>query len=159
MSSLVTIITKAIDLFYIKPLRRVISQQVFRYLACGGATALLDAVWYYIIYHYIVCEQFIDLGFVVVSPHIAALCVVFPITFLTGFWLNRNVAFRTTHIASLPQLAKYALTVVGSILLNYACMKFFVEVCGVWATPSKILTTAVCAVYSFLVGQYFTFKA
>ena len=158
MSSLVKYITKAIDLFYIKPLRRVFSQQVFRYLACGGITALLDAVWYYIIYHYIVCERFIDLGIVVMSPHIAALCIVFPITFFTGFWLNRNVAFRVTNISSLPQLAKYALTVVGSILLNYACMKFFVEVGGVWATPSKILTTAVCAVYSFLVGRYFTFR-
>jgi putative flippase GtrA len=156
--SLTSLITKAIELFYIKPLRRVISQQVFRYLACGAMTALLDAVWYYLIYHYLVCEQFVDLRFVVVSPHIAALCLVFPITFFTGFWLNRNVAFRVTHISSLPQLAKYALTVVGSILLNYVCMKFFVEFCGVWATPSKILTTAVCAVYSYLVGRYFTFK-
>ena len=158
VSSLVKYITKAIDLFYIEPLRRVFSQQVFRYLACGGITAFLDAVWYYIIYHYIVCERFIDLGIVVMSPHIAALCIVFPITFFTGFWLNRNVAFRVTNISTLPQLAKYALTVVGSILLNYGCMKFFVEVCGVWATPSKILTTAVCAVYSFLAGRYFTFK-
>lgn len=156
--SIVTLITKTIDLFYIKPLRSIIPQQVFRYLACGGVTAFLDTVWYYIIYHYIVCEQFIDLGFVVVSPHIAALCVVFPITFLTGFWLNRNIAFRTTNISSLPQLAKYALTVAGSILLNYACMKLFVEACGIWATPSKILTTGVCAVYSFMAGRYFTFK-
>lgn len=156
--SLSAIITKAIDLFYIKPLQKLLSQQVFRYLACGGITALLDAVWYYVIYHYIVCEQFIDLGFVVVSPPIAALCIVFPITFITGFWLNRNVAFKVTHISSLPQLAKYALTVVGSILLNYACMKLLVEVCGIWATPSKMLTTLVCAVYSFLAGRYFTFK-
>ena len=156
--SLSTIITKCIDLFYIKPLRKFIPQQVFHYVACGGATALLDAIWYYIIYNYIICERFIDLGFVVMSPHIAALCIVFPITFLTGFWLNRNVAFRTTHISSLSQMTKYALTIVGSIVMNYACMKFFVEICGVWATPAKMLTTAVCAIYSFLVGQYFTFK-
>jgi putative flippase GtrA len=156
--AIASLITKAIDLFYIKPLRRVISQQVFRYLACGGATALLDAIWYYIIYHYIVCERFIDLSIIVVSPHIAALCVVFPITFFTGFWLNRNVAFRATNISSLPQLAKYAFTVVGSILLNYVCMKLFVEYLGIWATPSKMLTTAVCAVYSYIAGRYFTFK-
>ena len=156
--SLAALITTAIDFFYIKPLRRVISQQVFRYLACGGATAALDAVWYYTIYHYIVCERFVNLGFVVMSPHIAALCVVFPITFFTGFWLNRHVAFRVADLSSLPQLAKYSLTVVGSIALNYACMKLFVEVCGVWATPSKMLTTALCAIYSFLIGRYFTFR-
>ena len=156
--SLASHITKAIDIFYVKPLRKLLSQQVFRYLACGGITALLDAVWYYVIYHYIVREQIVDLGFIALSPHIAALCVVFPTTFLTGFWLNRNVAFRVTNVSSLPQLAKYALTVVGSILLNYACMKLLVDVCGLWATPSKMITTAICAVYIFLAGRYFTFK-
>ena len=156
--SITAFITKAIDFVYIKPLRAFVPQQVFRYLACGALTTFLDTVWYYLIYHYIVCERFIDLGIVVVSPHIAALCIVFPITFITGFWLNRNIAFRTTDLSSLPQLAKYALTVVGAILLNYVCMKLFVEVCGIWATPSKILTTAVCAIYSFLAGRYFTFK-
>lgn len=156
--SIASVITKAIDLVYIKPLRALVPQQVFRYLACGAITALLDAIWYYIIYHYIVGEKFIEIGSLVVSPHIAALCVVFPITFFTGFWLNRNVAFRVTNLASLPQLAKYALTVAGSILLNYGCMKLFVEVFGIWATPSKILTTVVCAVYSFIAGRYFTFK-
>ena len=152
------LITRAIDLFYVKPLRKIVPQQVFRYLACGGITILLDIIWYYIIYHFIICEQFIDLGFVVVSPHIAALCIVFPITFFTGFWLNRNVAFKATRFSSLPQLAKYALTVVGSILLNYLCMKLFVESFGIWATPSKMLTTVFCSIYSYLAGRYFTFR-
>lgn len=152
------LITRAIDLFYVKPLRKLVPQQVFRYLACGGITVLLDIIWYYIIYHFIICEQFIDLGFVVVSPHIAALCIVFPITFFTGFWLNRNVAFKATRFSSLPQLAKYALTVVGSILLNYLCMKLFVESFGIWATPSKMLTTVICSIYSYLAGRYFTFR-
>ena len=145
-------------MFYIAPLRKFIPQQVFRYLGCGATTALLDAVWYYLIYHYLVCEQFIELPFVVVSPHIASLIVVFPITFFTGFWLNRNVAFRTTEVRSLPQILRYGLSVVGSIALNYVCMKFFVEALGIWATPSKMLTTLVSAVYSYLVGRYYTFR-
>ena len=157
--SLAELITKAIDALYLKPLRRVVPQPLFRYLACGATTALLDAVWYYAIYHYIVCERVVEMGRIALSPHIAALCVVFPITFFTGFWLNRNVAFHATHISTTPQLAKYALTVVGSIALNYACMKFFVDLCGVWATPSKMLTTIVCAAYSFVAGRYITFKA
>ena len=157
MSNLVAIITKAIDLFYIKPLRRVFSQQVFRYLACGAITALLDAVWYYIIYHHIVCEEFIDLGFVVMSPHIAALCVVFPITFFTGFWLNRHVAFRVADLARRRQLLRYGLSVLGSLALNYVCMKFFVEYLNIWPTPSKMLKTVVSVCYSFLMGKFYTF--
>lgn len=155
--SLSSLITKFIDLFYLKPLRRLFPQQVFRYLACGAATAALDAMWYYIIYHYIVCERVVELGAIAMSPHIASLAVVFPITFFTGFWLNRNVAFRTTHIGSGQQLLRYLLSVAGAILINYISMKLLVEHAHIWATPSKVLTTVISTVYSYLVGRYFVF--
>lgn len=154
---LAEIIGKIIDSLYIRPISYIIPNGVFRYGVCGGVNMTLDIVWYYLILHYIVAERFIDLGFVVVSPHVAALIVVFPITFFTGFWLNRNVAFRATEFGQGKQLFRYALSVVGSILLNYVCIKFFVEVCHIWATPSKALTTIVSVIYSYLVGRYFTF--
>ena len=150
-------IGRLIDFFYVRPFSAILSKQMFRYAACGGGNMLLDLVWYYVIYHYVVAERFIDLGVVVVSPHVASLIVVFPITFLTGFWLNRNVAFCATQVGSRGQLVRYALSVVGSIVLNYVCIKLFVEVCHIWPTPAKALTTAVCVVYSYLAGRYFTF--
>jgi putative flippase GtrA len=131
---------------------------MFRYAVCGGVNMVLDVVWYYIIYHYIVAQRFIDLGVVVMSPHVASLVVVFPITFFTGFWLNRNVAFRSVEVGQGRQLLRYALSVIGSILLNYVCIKFFVEVAGIWPTPAKALTTVVSVVYSYLAGRYFTFR-
>ena len=118
---------------------------------------LLDTLWYFLLYHYVVCERFINLGIVVMSPHIASLCLVFPITFFTGFWLNRNVAFRVSHLRTQKQLFRYALSVVGSIVINYLCMKVFVELFNIWPTPSKMLTTVISVIYSFLVARYFTF--
>ncbi|MBQ5353791.1 MAG: GtrA family protein [Alistipes sp.] len=156
--SLASLLTKAIDLFYIPVVRKFVPQQIFRYGACGAANMTLDAVWYFIIYNFIVAKQFVDLGFVVISPHILSLVIVFPITFFTGFWLNRNVAFRTTHIESRKQLLRYLLTVLGSILINYASMKLLVEHAHLWATPSKIITTVVSTVYSYLVARYYTFR-
>lgn len=155
--SLASLLTKAIDLFYIPVVRKFVPQQIFRYGACGAANMTLDAVWYFIIYNFIVAKQFVDLGFVVISPHILSLIIVFPITFFTGFWLNRNVAFRTTHIESRKQLLRYLLTVLGSILINYASMKLLVEHAHLWATPSKIITTVVSTVYSYLASRYFAF--
>ena len=148
-------IGRLIDFFYVRPFTGIMSKQMFRYAACGGGNMLLDLVWYFLIYHYVVAERYIDLGVVVMSPHVASLVVVFPITFLTGFWLNRNVAF--CEVGSGRQLLKYALSVVGSILLNYICIKLFVEVYHIWPTPAKGLTTAVCVIYSYLASRYFVF--
>jgi putative flippase GtrA len=147
-----------VDALYIKPLHGLISRNLFAYGLCGAVNMSLDIVWYFLIYHYVVCEAFVDLGFVVMSPHILSLFIVFPITFLTGFWLNRNVAFVATKQKTRKQLRRYALSVVGSIIINYTCMKFFVEYLNIWPTPSKLLTTIVSVLYSFLVAKYYTFR-
>ena len=152
------LLIRLVDWLYIVPFKRLVSRDIFAYGLCGGANMALDTLWYFVIYHYIVAERFIDLGVVVVSPHIASLIVVFPITFFTGFWLNRNVAFRATEYKTRGQLIRYALSVLGSIALNYLCMKLFVEHLYIWPTPSKMLTTAVSVVYSFLAAKYFTFR-
>lgn len=146
-----------VDALYIKPLHGLVSRNLFGYGLCGAVNMALDIVWYFLIYHYVVCESYVDLGFVVMSPHILSLFIVFPITFFTGFWLNRHVAFRATKVSSGKQLWRYALSVVGSIIINYVCMKLFVEVCAIWPTPSKMLTTVVSVCYSYLMARYVTF--
>lgn len=146
-----------VDALYIKPLHGLVSRNLFGYGLCGAVNMSLDILWYYLVYHYLVCERFVDMRFVVISPHILSLFIVFPITFFTGFWLNRNVAFRATTTNSNKQLITYALTVVGSILINYVCMKLFVEVCSIWPTPSKMLTTVVSVCYSYLMARHITF--
>ena len=103
MMQLAQAIGRLIDFFYVRPFSSVLSKQMFRYAACGGGNMLLDLVWYFVVYHYVVAERYIDLGIIVMSPHVASLVVVFPITFLTGFWLNRNVAFCATQAVSGPR--------------------------------------------------------
>lgn len=151
-------IRRAIDLFYWPALARVVSPTLFRYAACGGLTLSVDAVAYALIYHFVLAGRFVDLGWIVVSPHIASLVLVFPITFFTGFWLNRYVAFRVLPVATSRQLGRYLLSVAGSILLNYVCMKLLVEQFGLWPTPAKCVTSLVVALYGYLAARYYTFR-
>ena len=152
------LIGRAIDLCYVRPFSSLFSRTMFRYAVCGGANMVLDVVWYFVIYHYIVAERYFDLGFVVMSPHVASLVVVFPITFFTGFWLNRNVAFPGSPLRSINQLIRYGLSVAGSFVISYVLMKIFVEGCGFYPTPSNILTSMICVVYSYLASRFFTFR-
>ncbi|MBR7169987.1 MAG: GtrA family protein [Alistipes sp.] len=156
--SLAQLVTRLIDGFYIRPVAAVVPLQTFRYACCGGLNMVLDALWYALIYNFVVAHRFVDLGVVVISPHILSMCLVFPITFFTGFWLNGHVAFRHSVLQQRVQLFRYALSIVGSLILTYVGLKFFVEVCGIWPTPSKVITTLITVVYSFLVAKYFTFR-
>lgn len=152
-------ITALIDRCYLPVVRPLFPRQTFRYAVCGGVNyLLLDPLLYFLIYNGVVAHRYVDLGVVVLSPHIAALCVVFPITFFTGFWLNRRVVFRGSPLRTHTQLGRYLLSVAGSIALTYLGLKFFVEVCCIWPTPAKILTTILVTVYSYLIAKYFSFR-
>lgn len=155
---LASLIIRTIDWCYVAPATWLMPRQTFRYAACGGLNMVLDALWYFVLYNFVVAHRFVDLGVVVISPHILSMCLVFPITFLNGFWLNRYVAFRESPLSGRTQLVRYALSIVGSVLLTYAGLKFLVEVCGIWPTPSKVITTFITVIYSYLVAKYFTFR-
>ena len=151
-------IIRIIDFFYVKPVSRLVPRQMFRYGVCGLANMALGVFVYWLIYHYVVRGHWLDLGFVTMSPHIQSLFLQFPITFFTGFWLNRYVTFRQSPIRGGVQLMRYALAVSGSLLINYALMKLFVDAMHIYPTVAKPIVEVVVAVYSFCMGKFFTFR-
>ncbi|MDD4148947.1 MAG: GtrA family protein [Bacteroidales bacterium] len=145
------------DWFY-KPFSKYISLVTFRYGFTGGLNTTLDIFLYFIFYNFVFKKQMLDLGFYAITPHIAAFLVVFPITFTTGFMLAKYVTFTQSKLRGKKQLFRYGLTVIGAIFLNYILLKFFVEVCDIWATVSKIITTVIVVIYSYFMQMYFSFR-
>ncbi len=150
-------LVQLIEWFYF-PFLRFIPIETFRYAVTGGANMVFDIVLYYVFYNYVFMKANVDLYFLVISPHIAAFLFVFPITFFSGFVLAKYITFSQSELKGRIQLFRYVLSVAGSILLNYLFLKLFVEVVGWYATFSKIVTTMLVVVYSFLMQKYFTFK-
>ena len=151
------LITKIIDFFY-KPFASFVPRQLFRYACCGGGNMVLDWILYFVTYNFLLQKRFTDLGFVVVSPHIATLCIVFPITLLTGFWLNKHITFRQSSLAGTSQLVRYLLVVMLNLAINYFGLKLCVEVWHWYPTPSKVVITLLTVAVSFFGQKYFSFR-
>jgi putative flippase GtrA len=150
-------IIRIVDFFYF-PCLRFISPEIFRYGATGGANTAFDILLYFIFYRYILRRQILDLGFIAISPHIAAFLIVFPITFSTGFILAKYVTFTASEMGGRIQLFRYGLTLLGAIFLNYVFLKFFVDYLGMYATLSKAITTVIVVAFSYLSQRHFSFK-
>ncbi len=146
-----------IDWFYF-PFLHFIPNEIFRYAATGGANTVLDITLYFLFYRYVLDMQIVHLGFMAISPHIAAFLMVFPITFTTGFLLAKYVTFTTSELRGKIQLFRYGVSVSGAIVLNYVFLKIFVDYAGLYATLSKALTTIIVVIYSYLLQRYFSFK-
>lgn len=150
-------ITKYIDFFY-PPFKRWIPLQLFRYGACGGGNMVLDWGLYFLIYNFILQHKMLNLYFVTLSSHIAALVIVFPITFFTGFYLSKYVSFSNSTLKSHTQLIRYGLIAAINLLINYVGLKFLVDICCIYPTPSKVIISITSGVFSFLSQKFFTFK-
>jgi putative flippase GtrA len=140
------------------PFKRFIPKETFLYLVCGGGNTVFDIFLYFVFYNFVLCKQLVHLGIVTISPHIAAFIMSFCITFPLGFLLNKYITFTQSDLKGRVQLFRYGVTVLMCIILNYVFLKLFVELLGWYPTPSKIITTVIVAVYSYLSQKHYTFK-
>jgi putative flippase GtrA len=157
LKSLRDYINKVIDFFY-PFFKGFFPKETFRYAFCGGFNTMVDLILYFITYNFILIKSNVNLHFVTLSPHIAAFLMVFPVTFSTGFLLSKYITFTQSQLRGRIQLFRYGITVLGSILLNYILLKLFVDVCGFYPSPSKLLTTIVVIFYSYLSQRHYTFR-
>ena len=165
MKKLAQIITKIIDFFY-RPFSKWVSEQLFRYAACGGGNLVLDWVLYFLVYNFVIGHEIVSFQFSVfsfqftqaITPHIATLCIVFPITLLTGFWLQKYVTFTQSNLHSARQLIRYILIVAVNLAVNYFGLKLCVEIWGWYPTPSKMAITILTVIVSYLGQKYYTFR-
>lgn len=166
MQKIAQIITFLVDFSY-RPFRRYFPQQLFRYAVCGGGNMLLDWVLYFVLYNFVIGHHlvYIPLSFLssnlaplCLTPHIAALCVVFPITLFTGFWLNKYVTFTQSSLQTHSQLFRYLLIVALNLALNYFGLKLCVDFWSWYPTPSKMLITILTVIISFFGQKYFSFR-
>lgn len=155
---MIDVIRRVIDWFYFKPIAKILSLQLFRYGATGGANLLLNWVLYIATFHFIVAKNFIDLGFVVISPHIASFLIVFPITLFTGFWLQKNITFSHSTLKNKTQWIRYFSVVCGAIIINYVGLKLMVDIWGFYPSPSQIAVSIITVIYSYTLQRYFTFQ-
>ena len=165
MCRLAQIITKIIEFFY-TPFRKIISEQLFKYAACGGGNMVLDWILYFLVYNFVIGHEIVNLSFTIsncsfnqaLTPHIATLCIVFPITLLTGFWLNKYVTFTQSDLHGGRQLLRYITIVAVNLLFNYIGLKLCVEVWGWYPTPSKMIITIVTVAISYFGQKYYSFR-
>ena len=159
------IITRIIDFFY-RPFNKWMSEQLFRYAACGGGNMVLDWVLYFLIYNFVIGHEIVNLQFSIfnfqftqaITPHIATLCIVFPITLLTGFWLQKHVTFTASKLESWRQLLRYISIVAINLAVNYFGLKLCVEIFGWYPTPSKMLITLITVTISYFGQKYYSFR-
>ena len=146
-----------IDFFY-PPFSKYMAIQFFRYGVSGVANMIFDWVLYFLVFHFVLHQQMLHLGILTLSSHIAALFITFPITFLSGFLLQKYVTFSSSELRGHVQLFRYFVVLLANLLLNYLGLKLLVDTMRVFPTPAKMVVTVFTTLFSYFSQKKYTFK-
>lgn len=150
-------ILNIIDFFY--PLfKRFLPVQTYRYAVCGGVNTSISLVVFFIAHNYIFRNQPIHIGQLTISSYIGAYILGFCLSFPVGFYLSMFVVFEGSSLKRHHQLFRYFLVIMGCMLLNYICLKAFVDLLGWYPTPSQLVTTVIIILFNYFSQRYFSFK-
>jgi len=119
---------------------------------------IFDWILYFLVYHFVLRQEMLHLGVVTFSSHIAALFITFPVTFLSGFLLQKYVTFSTSELRGKVQLFRYFQVLLANLLLNYLGLKILVEFIHFYATPSKMVVSIFTTIFSYFSQKKYTFK-
>ena len=146
-----------VDFFY--PLfARFMPLQTYRYAACGGGNTALNIFLFFITHNFILHNKILYVGSIAISSHIASFLIAFCITFPIGFYLSMYVVFQGSYLKRRVQLFRYFIVIMGCMLINYICLKIFVEYLGWYPTPSQLITTGIVILFNYFFQRHFSFK-
>lgn len=152
-------IIRVVDYFYLPFARKIVDQKTFRYAAIGALNLSFGVVLYWFLYHYVLGEGDTNFwGVITVSAPILAFLINFVVTFFTGFWLTRNVAFSDSRLHGGVQLLRYSLVVGLNICINYFGLKVLVESFGLYPTPSYMSLQVLTVLMSYLASRFYIFR-
>ena len=133
--------------------------QTFRYAACGGSNTVLGLAAYWLSFHCVFEKTNFDAGFMVFTPHVAAMFVSFILSFSVGFLLNKYIVFTGSYLRGRIQIFRYSLSCFLNLVINYFLLKVFVETLHMAAFLSQFITTLIIIILGYLTQKHFTFRA
>ena len=153
------LISGTLELFF--PLaKKLMSYEIYAYLAVGAANTILNLVIYAVSYQFILPEGKLNLFLFSIESYTLSLLIAFLITVPTGFWLSKNFAFNASGKTgkSAKQLGKYFLVVLQGLASDYILLISLILLVGFHPTIAKLLATIIVLSVNFLLQKYFTFR-
>jgi len=144
--------------FFHKPFRKIVSQQQFRYLACGGFLALFDVFSFICFNNFILHQHPVVVFGLSIKSYYFALWALSPVNLTLGFLSSKYVVFPGSHLPHGIQLFRYLMLVVLCFFLNTVLLNFFIGKCHFYPLISKLLTTAIVTMVSYFWQRLFAFK-
>ena len=128
-------------------LRRILSDQRFRFLIVGGINVVQGIGWFAVL----------DALLGDALPYLLVLVLVYVVSIPIGFLLYRIFVFQVTG-QWLTDFARFILIQAGAFAINLSALPFFHEILGLPLLVSQALSIAVILLFSYTGHLYVSFR-
>lgn len=138
--------------------KKAYNSKAIRYIFSGGTATVVDVACFFLVYHYILNQEDLNIAHISIGAHIASLCISFIAGLVTNFLITKYFVFKESNIRGREQFVRYILVAAITFVGNYFMMKLLVEVFNVWPTFARLIAVGSIALLSFRLHKVFTFK-
>jgi putative flippase GtrA len=138
--------------FFYPLVKKLLPYQVYAYLAVGAANTLLNIGLFMIVYFW--------LSHAIFAVEMAT-AASFLVTVVSGFWLNKNIAFTNADSGkkdTQKQFGKYFLVSLQGQCSDYLITKALIVLLTFNPGWAYIVSTGIMLVINYFLQKYFTFR-
>ena len=145
-------------LFFYPLMRKWIPFQVFSYLSVGAANTIFNIGLFILCFHTLTLWNHIFIQKVALE---LATIISFVVTAITGFWLNKNFAFREAsneRNEQIKQFGKYTFVSLQGQFSDYLITKGLVLFLFFHPSIAYCISTIIMLILNYFLQKYFTFR-
>jgi putative flippase GtrA len=140
------------------PIKKLLKKEVVRFFLSTGVGFIVDAIVYYLVYHYGLKKQEYKFVSFTVSKDVIALIISYSCCIVCNFLLTKYFVFAHSSLSSQNQFLRFFTVAFIGFFANLLMLRLFVYIFKVYPPLARIIAALSLGVASYFVHKFFSFN-
>ena len=138
--------------------RKLLKNEVVRFFLSTGVGFIVDAVVYYLVYHYGLKAQEHKIFNFTVSKDVITLIISYSCCIVCNFLLTKYFVFAHSKLSSRNQFVRFFTVAFLGFFANLLMLRLFVSIFKVYPPLARIIAALSLGAASYFVHKFFSFN-
>jgi len=138
--------------------KKIIDNQVARFIFSAGAGFLVDISAFYLFYHNLLIQKHYQIFNATVRNSTISLAISFFLGVMVNFLITRYVVFTESKLAPYKQFLRFISVAIIGFFANLGVIKILIQTFGMYPPVARIVAALSLFFASFFVHKLFSFS-
>ena len=139
-------------------IKKLLKNEVVRFFLSTGVGFIVDAIVYYLVYHYVFNNNGINILDYSISRTVISLIISYSCCIVCNFLLTKYFVFAHSKLSSRNQFVRFFTVAFLGFFANLLMLRLFVSIFKVYPPLARIIAALSLGVASYFVHKFFSFN-